>query len=450
MISTNIALSRRRILKGILATGAGSTASRYRRGQATATQLTGKFAVGYEDPVGILQPHIDIAVQAVKTAHPGVEIELRKAPGGNFATQIFLALSARRAPDVFLLNSLGIGELAAAGFLAPLDDYLAAWDGWAQYPDLIKQALTFQGHVWALPFVLDTHFLYYRKDLFERAGLPREWQPAVPEDILAAARQIKERVPNVVPYALYAGANGGNGTATRGLLPLIYAYGGTMQDEQGKWIIDSCPLRKALRYYEIAYQRDRTVPQQVMTAADPVKTMRELLIKGDLAIIFEGSWTYGDWEREDPDVAHREVGYRLFPAAGGRPPFTIGGLGNAWYINALSHNPDLAWAFIAAMNTREAQVALNLADLHIPPRMDAAADPAFQATEFLRAMIASVPAIRIAPPDPAYRQLVGIVQNGTGLVASGEATADEALERYAEELTRVLGQNNVVKQPCNE
>lgn len=173
MPSFNAALSRRRMLRGALATGIGGTVSRFRRGQAAATPLTGKIAVGYEDPVGILQPQIDLAVQAVQAAHPGVEIELRKAPGGNFATQIFLALSAKRAPDVFLLNSLGIGELAAAGFLAPLDDYLAGWDGWAQYPDLIKHALTFKGHVWALPFVLDTHFLYYRKDVFERAGLPR-------------------------------------------------------------------------------------------------------------------------------------------------------------------------------------------------------------------------------------------------------------------------------------
>jgi multiple sugar transport system substrate-binding protein len=442
--------SRRQMLRGMLAIGIGQALAMRQPGWARAAQLSGKITVGYEDPVGVLQPQIDLAVQAVTSAHPNVEIELRKAPGGNFATQIFLALSTRRAPDVFLLNSLGIGELAAAGFLAPLDPYLATWDGWAQYPEMIKQALTFGGHVWALPFVLDTHFLYYRKDLFERAGLPREWQPATPEDILAAARQVKERLPDVVPYALYAGANGGNGTATRGLLPLIYAYGGAMQDEQGKWIIDSCPLRKALRYYEIAYQVDRTVPQQVMTAADPIKTMRELFIQGGLAIVFEGSWTYGDWERADPDTTYREIGYRLFPAADGRPPFTIGGLGNAWYMNALTKNPDLAWAFIAAMNTREAQIALNIADLHIPPRADAAADPAFQATEFRKAMIASIEAIRIAPPDPAYRQLVGIVQNGTGLVASGEATADEALERYADELTRVLGADNVVKQPCGE
>ncbi|HEY8446968.1 MAG TPA: extracellular solute-binding protein [Thermomicrobiales bacterium] len=444
-------LSRRALVRRIVAAGAGTALLAGPTGRRTAArQLEGKIAVGYEDPLGILQPQIEAAVAAVTAEHPNAEIELRKAPGGNFATQLLLALGTNRAPDVFLFTSLGIGELAEAGFLAPLDPYLSGWEGWAQYPDQVKYALTYQGQVWALPYGLDTHFLYYRKDLFEQAGLPREWQPATPDDILAAALQIKERVPDVVPYALYAGANGGNGTAIRGLLPLLYAFGGAMQDEQGKWIIDSCPLRRTLQFYERAYRVDGTVPQQAMTAANPVATMRELMGKGDLGILYEGSWAYSLWEASDPETTHEQIGYVLFPAADGRPPFTIGGPGDAWYVNARSGNPDLAWAFIAAMNTLEAQVALNAEDLHVPARQDAAADPAFQETPFRQAVIESVAAMQIAPPDPAYRQLVGIVQNGTGLVATGDAAAGEAVERYAEELTRVLGEGNVVRQACAE
>ena len=41
-----------------------------------------------------------------------------------------------------------------------------------------------------------------------------------------------------------------------------------------------------------------------------------------------------------------------------------------------------------------------------------------------------------------------LLKNATGLIATGEATPDEAATRYAEELTRVLGADNVVAQPC--
>jgi hypothetical protein len=54
----------------------------------------------------------------------------------------------------------------------------------------------------------------------------------------------------------------------------------------------------------------------------------------------------------------------------------------------------------------------------------------------------------LTAPDRSFLQLVGIIQNATGLIATGEATPDEAATRYAEELTRVLGADNVVAQPC--
>jgi maltose-binding protein MalE len=63
-------------------------------------------------------------------------------------------------------------------------------------------------------------------------------------------------------------------------------------------------------------------------------------------------------------------------------------------------------------------------------------------------MIDTVSSMQIRPPDPAYRNLIGIVQNATGIVATGEATPDEAVQRYAEELTNVLGAESVVAQPC--
>jgi ABC-type glycerol-3-phosphate transport system substrate-binding protein len=96
----------------------------------------------------------------------------------------------------------------------------------------------------------------------------------------------------------------------------------------------------------------------------------------------------------------------------------------------------------------ETQIAINVADPHIPGRQDAAAAPEFQDDPFLRAMVASVPSLALEAPDPAFRQLITVVQNGTGVVATGEATPDEAMERYTSELARILGEENVVRQIC--
>lgn len=442
-------LSRRTLMKLAGATTAVA-ASRHWHAPAVirAQGLSGKIVVSFEDTAGALATAVDQGVQAVTTANPDAEIETKQAPSGNFSTQLLLALTTNRGPDVFAVSGLFIGGLAAAGYLEPLTPRLTAWNDWAQYPNVVRDAITYQNTVWALPYILDTHFLYYRKDLFQQAGLPRDWQPQTPDDILTAARQLKASNPDIIPYALYAGANGGNGTAIRGFLPLLYAFGGTMTDDTGKWIIDSCAIRDTLNYYNTAYQVDQTVPQQVMTAANPAQTMRDALGNGELGILYEGSWAYGAWEANNAQNAHDNIGYALHPTADGRPPFAVGGIGACWYINAKCQNKDLAWEFVKTMLTKEVQTTLNLADPHIPPRADAAADSGFQATPFLSAMVATLPVLRIGPPDPAYSGLIGIVQNATGIVATGEATPDEAVQRYAEELTKSLGPDMVIAQPC--
>jgi multiple sugar transport system substrate-binding protein len=101
------------------------------------------------------------------------------------------------------------------------------------------------------------------------------------------------------------------------------------------------------------------------------------------------------------------------------------------------------------MNSKETHVALNQADPHIPARTDAATDPAFQTTPFFADLVEAGASARVSPPDPSYRKLIGIVQNATGIVATGEVSPDEAVERYGSELTRVLGEENVVTQPCS-
>ncbi|MCC6792237.1 MAG: sugar ABC transporter substrate-binding protein [Thermomicrobiales bacterium] len=441
-----LALNRRGVLRG----GAGLAGAALLAGvggrDAHAQGLSGKIRVGYQGSNAGLSAVIEAAADAVRAANPDAEIELEPAPSGNFETQIFLQLNAGNAPDLFVITGLGIGELGAAGFLEPLDTYLATWDGWQHYPDVVRTSIAYNGNTYALPVLLDTHFLYYRKDLFEQAGLPRDWQPTTPDDILAAARQVKSALSEVMPYGLYAGANGGNGTAVRGFLPLVYAYGGSLIGESGRWIIDSPAIRSALAYYHTAYQVDETVPLQSMTAASPANMLRDSLVTGELAMLYDGSWVYGGWQGADPDIARDEIGYVLFPTADGRPPFAIGGLGASWYINAASQQKPLAWAVLAAANTAEALAALNAADPHVPPRTDAATSTAFTESPFLSAMVATIDHLVIAPPDPSYRGLIGVIQNATGLVATGDATPEEAVTRYAEEMTRILGEDRVETQ----
>lgn len=446
---TTTAFDRRRFLQGAALGSAGLLLAHSPMALAQDGALKGSITIGYEGAATEVIPFIESTVKAIQAKNPDAKITLQPSPGGNYATQVILQLNSGRAPDLFLLLGVAMAELGAANLIAPLQDYAAKWDAWAQYPQILKDSLTFQNSVWAIPYLMDTHFLYYNRDLIEKAGLPRDWTPATPDEILDAALKIKQADDKVIPYALYAGANGANGTVARGFIPLVHAYGGELRDADGKFIIDSCAIQAALNYYHRAYQVDKTVPQEVMTSPQPGSAMSSAMLAGELGILYEGSWVYGGWLKDDPDFTNDKIGFVLFPGTGKIPPFAVGGTGNSWFINNKAENKDLAWSFIEEFNSVANQVALNVEDPHIPARKDAAADPAFQATPFLQAMVKSADSLLMTAPDRSFLQLVGIVQNATGLIATGQATPEEAAGRYAEELTRVLGAENVVSQTCS-
>jgi ABC-type glycerol-3-phosphate transport system substrate-binding protein len=78
--------------------------------------------------------------------------------------------------------------------------------------------------------------------------------------------------------------------------------------------------------------------------------------------------------------------------------------------------------------------------------MDSAADPAFD-DPFMRAMVDSVESAVMISPEPEFGQLVEIIQNATGSVATGDVKPEDAADKYRDELKRVLGEENTTTEP---
>ncbi len=440
-------LSRRSALLGSAA--AGAALLRPAQGRTAQEALSGQLTVGCDESQVASIAALEAAAAEISAENPDVEIVIKPSPPDSFLIQMALQFATGRAPDVVMLSGTFLGELAAGGYVIPLEDRLAGWEGWPQIPEAFRQSLSWNGSVWGLPLQMDSHFVYFRRDIFAQAGLPADWSPSHPDDLLDAAIAVRDAVPGVMPFALYAGANAGLDTPGRGFVPLIAAYDGTFKDENGLWIVDSCAIRAALAFYERAYQIDRTVPEHVATDSNPVEAMRQAMLDGELALLHEGSWAYGEWLTEDPETTREQIGFAMMPSIDGESQAVLGSPANTLVINARSEQQELAWQFLEAANTRERQVELSIADPHVPSRLDAQEVLAAADDPFLQALIASADSLMLFEPDPGLREIIGIIQDGTGAVAVGRATPAEVLDHYASELARIFGEENVVFQPCN-
>jgi multiple sugar transport system substrate-binding protein len=128
--------------------------------------------------------------------------------GAQRQQQMALDLRASSGDDLLAIDGFWIPQFASAGLLKPLDQLVAgskSWDGWSVIPANVQNLMQYQGALYGIPSGTDARVIWFRKDLFQQAGLPADWQPQSWQDILAAAAQIKSKLPDVTPIQLNAG-----------------------------------------------------------------------------------------------------------------------------------------------------------------------------------------------------------------------------------------------------
>ena len=125
-------------------------------------------------------------VDAFERAHTDIRLESAQGLqiGGQAAeSNLLLAFAGGTAPDVVYVNFRSSASYIQQGFLMPLDDYLRRDPQvLAGIQPTLLPILKDAGHgrIYSVPFLAAVQALYYRKDMFQAAGLdpdrpPRNW-----------------------------------------------------------------------------------------------------------------------------------------------------------------------------------------------------------------------------------------------------------------------------------
>ncbi|NNN37947.1 extracellular solute-binding protein [Streptomyces sp. S3(2020)] len=393
-------------------------------------------------------------------ANPGKKVELVpiKAPDSEYYTKVQQMLrSPKTAPDLVYEDTFLINSDITSGYLKPLDAYLAKWPDWNQFIDTAKAAAKGEdGKTYGVPDGTDTRGLWFDKAIFTKAGLPTDWQPKTWDDVLEAARTIKEKVPDVTPLNVYTGKPAGEAATMQGFEMLLYGTNDGTTDPlydtaTKKWISGGQGFQDALAFVETVY-KDKLGPD-VETALDPnIQTIirGDLLPKGKLGIDLDGSWLPQDWL---PGSGHewpqwsKELGLAYMPTQNGQAPGKVSMSGGwTWAIPSKAANPDLAFDFIKTMQTKANAQKWYVANSGIAVRKDVAEDPAYADAQpgikFFTDLVAST---HYRPAYPAYPKVSTAIQEAMEGVTTGDMSVEEAAKAYDEEL-KTAADNQVIEK----
>ncbi|MFF8093766.1 extracellular solute-binding protein [Streptomyces sp. NPDC016675] len=418
------------------------------------------FKQSTDNSIKVMDTYLGDIKKQFEKANPGKKVELVpiKAPDSEYYTKLQQMLrSPKTAPDLVYEDTFLINSDITSGYLKPLDDYLAEWKDWDQFIDTAKAAAKGEdGKTYGVPDGTDTRGLWFSKDVFAKAGLPADWQPKTWDEVLAAARTIKEKVPGVTPLNVYTGKPAGEAATMQGFEMLLYGTGDggsdPLYDRSGKkWITAGQGFEDSLAFVETVY-KEKLGPE-VSDALDPnfgTKVRGELLPQGKLGIALDGSWLPQDWlegsGHEWPDWS-KELGLAAMPTQNGQAPGRVSMSGGwTWSIPAKAGNPDLAFEFVKTMQTKANAQKWYIANSGIAVREDVANDPAYVAAQpgitFFTDLVADT---HYRPAYPAYPKVSVAIQEAMEGVTTGDKTVEEAARDYDEALKEATD-NQVVSR----
>ncbi|WP_208607468.1 extracellular solute-binding protein [Streptomyces curacoi] len=407
------------------------------------------FKQSTDNSIKVMDTYLADIKKQFEKANPGKKVEFVpiKAPDSEYYTKLQQMLrSPRTAPDLVYEDTFLINSDITSGYLKPLDPYLAKWPDWNQFIDTAKSAAKGEdGKTYGVPDGTDTRGLWFSRDVFEKAGLPADWQPKTWDDVLDAARTIKEKVPDVIPLNVYTGKPVGEAATMQTFEMLLYGTNDGTSDPlydrtAKKWIAGGQGFKDALRFVETVY-REKLGPD-VSDALDPnvmTRVRGEWLPQGELAIALDGSWLPQDWlpgsGHEWPEWS-KELGLAAMPTQNGQAPGKVSMSGGwTWSIPAKAANPELAFEFIKTMQTRANAQKWYVANSGIAVRKDVASDPAYVSAQpgikFFTDLVAHT---HYRPAYPAYPKVSTAIQEAMEGVTTGDMSVEEAAKGYDEEL----------------
>ena len=126
-------------------------------------------------------------------ANTGIKVNAVKMPTVGYEQRVAVDLAAGTAPDIVVMDSFMVAELASANYLHPLDAQLKGWDRYKYYIKSLLSVASYDDKVYALPTDTDVRMLWYDKSVMKKAGIALPWSPKSWDDVLAASRKRSKR-----------------------------------------------------------------------------------------------------------------------------------------------------------------------------------------------------------------------------------------------------------------
>ncbi len=346
----------------------------------------------------------------------GIRVDLQAVPWTGAHEKLLTGFAGDSLPDVMMLNTGWLPEMALLGALASPPPALLA----DQLPGA-RAAVTLRGQPLAVPWTADSWVQFYRRDLIAAAGYaapPLDWtewtrmaQAIIRGHARFATLHLLDWPEPLFAYAAQAGE------------PLL-------RDRDARGNFRSAGFRAALAFYKQGFDLGLTPKVTGAEAGDTYIGLR----RGWFAILPSDAVFLGDARRAEHGIAAGSWGAAATPGPQGAGPMWA--RGTCLAVSRTARDPAAAWALVSFLAGAPLQARLYGITGDLPTRPSAwnalPGDPATRL--FGKAIAGSVP----IPAVPEWERIMGEVQLVAEAMVRGAYSVDAAATEMDARVDRIL------------
>ncbi len=302
---------------------------------------------------GMTNDEMDSVAKEFMAANPNIKVEMEYVSYDALHDKITTGIAATPpAYDVIMVDTIWYAEFAKAGYITDETSKITK-----DMHDKIFQtgwnAVSIGDKIYGMPWLLDTKYLYYNKDILKKAGIDNP--PTTWEELATQAKTIKDK--GLVDYPI-DWSWGQYEAAICDYAVLVAGNGGKTVDDSGKPTFNDAKGVAALDWMVKSLDSGISNPASVTSVEEDV---RNVFSSGKAA--FALNWLYmynlANFDKTQSQVTGN-VGITLMPvfesqAKAGVKTASVDG-SSGFSVISTSPNQDAAWAYVQYLTSQPVQM----------------------------------------------------------------------------------------------
>jgi multiple sugar transport system substrate-binding protein len=380
--------------------------------------------------MGTEAEYISKLIPEFEKENPTIKVKVQQIPWTAAQEKLVTAFASDNTPDACQLGNTWVPQFAALNAIVPLDSFLDSSKQIKEekYFSGIWQTNVMDNKVYGIPWYIDTRIIFYRKDVFERAGYknpPKNW-----DELYDLSKKIKALFPSQDKYAIYLPTNEWAPFIIFGMEAgsTILKDNNTLGDFSGK------AFKEAFEYL-IKYPKNKLAPIGI----SQVTNVYQAFAQEYFSMYISGPWNIPEFKKwmtgplADKWMTAPMPGYKT-----DYPGVSLAG-GSSLVIFKNSKHKKEVWKFFEYLSRENIQIDFYKLLNNLPSVKQAWEDSLFRNDPYMKAFYLQFQNVRATPKIPEWEQIAfSKVQQYAELAARNVMSVDEALKNLDKDVDLIL------------